>query len=337
MKLHRVVAFVGLLVAMLAESGLSQDYDSTQMRILVGEVLVEPGVAPPGRPIVILYTSLNSLIAQTSTTGSGSFSFSNVRSGNYRVVARLAGYQEGSAEVSIYRGSTSTHVMPIILKPVAHSTAQAAYGTVEAAELELRKETRTRYDKAQQALQKGKFQKARDLLKRTIEDAPNFAGAYNLLGTAETLLGNYSDAETAYKHAIALSPSLADAYIGLGKALNLLHRPADALTALGKGLEISPNSSVGLFEKSQSQFLMEDYSSAERTAVASLEQTLPPPSEVHLVLANSYVRLRRYSEAARELETYLRLEPKSTSAPKAKDLLDKLKTARVTPAPGPHQ
>jgi len=92
-----------------------------------------------------------------------------------------------------------------------------------------------------------------------------------------------------------------------------------------------PDSSLGLFEKSRAQFSLRDYSAAELTALASLHRSPPPPSEIHLVLANCYLRLRRYAEAATELTLYVKLEPNSTSAPQAQQTLAKLKEAGAVP------
>ena len=329
MKRLFFIALAGVSMT-LAASLWAQDYAGGQ-RVLTGKVLVEPGTQPPGRALVILYSSLYSVLAQIATDASGSFSFVGVSPGNYRVVVRLAGYQEATAEASVYRGSTITHIMPIVLKRMTGTAPEPTAGIVEAAELGLGKEARTNYQKAQQALDKGRLKEARDHLKRTVQLAPTFADAQNLLGVAETLLGDYANAEATFEQAIHLAPRRADSYFGLGRALNLLNRPGEALPVIDKGLELSRNSPVGLFEKSRAQFSLRDFASAERTARASLAQSSPPPSEVHLILANCYLSVRRYPEAATELDLYLKLEPKSTSAPHAKQALAKLKALGISP------
>ena len=312
----------------------AQDYDSTRPQLLTGTVLVGPGnQPPPGRAVVSLYSSLNQLLLQTTTTSSGGFSFERVSSGNYRVVVGLAGYEEAVAEVSIYRGSTRTQVMPIVLKPIKGSEHQPTQGIVDAGELALGKEAKAHYQKALRALEKGSAEKARDHLKLTIGLAPTFAGAHHLLGIADDLLGNYPEAEAAFRQAIRLEPGRADPYFGLAKTLNLLDRPKEALEVVNKGLGLSPNSALGLFEKSKAQLSVRDFASAEATARQSLKEFDQPPAAIHLVLANCFLNTSRYTEAANELYAYLQLEPKGASATKAQEVLGKLKAAGIVPNP----
>jgi len=325
-----LVALAGFPVTLLPNL-CGQDYDATQSRLLNGTVLVAPGTRPPGRAVVVLYSSINIQFGQTSTSSSGSFSFSGVNAGNYRVVARLAGYEEGSAEVSVYPHSTLTTIPPILLNPSVNPGSTPTGGIVPAAELRLGKQARSLYRKAQEALEHGKFEVARTHFERLINSEPTFAPAYHFLGVSESFLGNYTQAEAAFLRAIQLDPRRADSYFGLGRALNLLNRPGEALPMIERGLQLSPNSTSGLFEKSRAQFSVRDFVSAERTARESLAQTPPPPSEIHLVLANSYLNLRRYQEAATELDLYLKLEPRSTSAAKAKEVLARLQAAGITP------
>lgn len=312
-------------------SSRAQDYDTTRTGLLNGIVLVGPGTQPPGRAVVALYNSLNVLIEQTSTNSSGSFSFHGVAPGNYRIKVNLAGYEEAAAEVSVYRSNTVTTVQPIVLKPVPNPRDTVTIEAIDAAELRLTKQARIHYQKAKQALDKGRLEEASGHLQHTIDAEPTFAHAYHLMGIVNSLSGDYTKAEAAFLRAIELDPRRADSYFGAGKALNLLNRPGDALSLIEKGLELSPNSPLGLFEKSRSQFSLRDYASAERTAHESLAQSTTPPSEIHLILANCYLNMRHYPDAATELELYLKLEPKSTSAAKAREVLSKLKSAGITP------
>ncbi len=330
---------------MLAVGGLSlssslfganlwaQDYDSTQPQLLTGRVLVEPGnQIPPGRALVILYSSLNQLLSQTTTTGSGGFSFERVPAGNYKVVARLAGYQEAIADVEIYPHATRTQVMPIVLKPITRSEEQPSQAIVSAAELALGKEARAQYRRAVRALEKGRAEGARGHLKRTVQLAPTFAGGYYLLGVAADLLGDYPGAEAAFGQAVRLEPGRPDAYFGLAKTLNLLSRPREALEAVNKGLGLSPNSTLGMFEKSKAQLSLGDFASAEATVQQSLKEFDQPPAAIHLVLANCYLSTHRYADAATELQVYLQLEPKGASVTKAQEVLAKLKAAGIMPS-----
>lgn len=113
MKSLSLLVLSGLSLMLVA--GLAaQDYDATQRALLNGTVLIAPGMSPPGRALVTLFSLTNIAIDQVSTNSSGSFSFRGITSGNFRIVVKLAGYEEASAEVS-YRGNTVTTILPIYL------------------------------------------------------------------------------------------------------------------------------------------------------------------------------------------------------------------------------
>lgn len=310
----------------------AQDYDSTKDRIVTGQVRVD-GQTGEGRAHVTLYNSLYTLISQTATSSSGSYQFNGVRAGDVIVVVNLAGYQEASVKVTVYPNSPLTTVPPIDLVPLTEKKAPSPDETVDAAEFKLSKSARDEYQKGRADLDKRHADDAIGHLRRVVKDEPGFASGHYWLGVALVLKGDHAGAESSFRRASELDPGRADPYFGLGNALNLLNRPGDALPVLQKGLQISPHASVGLFEKSRAEFLMKDYSAAEQSAEDALKESPPPPPEIHLILANCSLRLHRYQQAASELASYLKLDPKSTSAPAAIETLNKLKAAGIHPDP----
>ena len=95
----------------------AQDFDSTADRLLVGTVQIAPGVPPPGRAIVSLYNRMNMEIAKVSTNSSGSFTFLGIGAGDFRIVARLEGFQDGRETITVYQDIKMTHVPAITLRP----------------------------------------------------------------------------------------------------------------------------------------------------------------------------------------------------------------------------
>jgi tetratricopeptide (TPR) repeat protein len=272
---------------------------------------------------------VTSLVEQTHTDSAGNYVFARMRPGNYLLVARLDGYKEASVEVTVYPRAMRTTVPPITLYAIDLAPPPAASGTVDAAELKLSKECRTSYEKGMRALDKGRVGEARNHLLHVIELEPSFAKGHHYLGVSETMGGNYAEASVHFQRAIELSPSTADSYFGLARSLNLQNRPAEALPIVATGLELEHRSALGLFEKSRAHFLAGDYPSAEETARQAVATVPPPPPEIHLLLANTYIRLRRFANAASELEIYLKLDPTSSSATKAKETLDKIRAAAI--------
>ena len=61
-----------------------------------------------------------------------------------------------------------------------------------------------------------KLEEAEKYYKQTIALKPNFAEAYNNMGTVVENLGKLKEAEVHYKKAITLKPNFAEAYNNLG-------------------------------------------------------------------------------------------------------------------------
>ncbi|MCI0621556.1 MAG: tetratricopeptide repeat protein, partial [Acidobacteria bacterium] len=326
---------VALLSTLSIASGVvcAQDYDATQRRMLNGHVMIAPGTPPPGRAMVVLFNSINMEITSTTTSNSGTFSFSNVPAGEYRIVIRLAGYQETTVDVMVPRGSSIVTIPMIIIKPLARSDIGSAPETVDASLFRMKDSVRKDYVKAQEALEKGNPEQAQERLVRVTQAEEGFAPAFHFLGVSQVMLGRFIEAEASFRRALELNEKSADSHFGLGRALNLQNRPAEALAPIARGLEILPESALGMFEQSRALFLLKDYAKAESTARLSLDLPSSPPAEVRLILANCYLNLRRYPDAATQLELYIAQQPKSPSAPKAREVLNRLREAGIQPRP----
>lgn len=326
------LAYIAILM-FATDGGLSaQDFDASRDRILTGQVITAEGGTPHGRARVLLYSSLNILLAETTTNASGSYSFFGVLGGDLRVIVKLAGYQDAAGNVTVYPNSKYTSVQRIIISKIEGDTPLLS-GTVDAAEAKLGPEAKTNYRLALADLDKHRFAEARDHLRLTVKLEPSFGLAHHLLGTTDSLLGDYAEAQAAFEQAIKLNPRAVDSYVGLGRALNLQSHPAEAIVALDKGLAINRGSPLGLFEKGRAQLLLQDYAGAEKSIRESLSLTPPPPSDSHLILANCYINSHRYPEAIKELKIFLTLDPHSPTASKAKEVLDRLKRSAAVQAP----
>src|SRR6185312_8133258 len=77
--------------------------------------------------------------------------------------------------------------------------------------------------------QRGQFAEAVGPLRRTVELAPQHAGAHNLLGLALKDLGQTDEALRSFDQAIALQPDFLNAYVARGAALMAAQRWADAV------------------------------------------------------------------------------------------------------------
>jgi type IV pilus assembly protein PilF len=129
------------------------------------------------------------------------------------------------------------------------------------------------------------FQKAvEDILYRT----PHFA--YNNLGLAYHMKGQYQKAIESYKKALKFSPGYSPARVNLGLTLERIDRWEDAMDAY-------------------------------KTAI-SFDSTYPP---AHFYLGRLYLNRNKKTEAAQELLETIRLDPKGRLAQEAKNLSNTMK------------
>ena len=97
------------------------------------------------------------------------------------------------------------------------------------------------YQQGNAAQKAGNFAEAERIFRRAIELDPNYALAYNGLGTALGDQKKLDEAIAAFRKALELDPNYAFAYNNLGVALSKQKKWDEAIAAFQKALEIDPN------------------------------------------------------------------------------------------------
>ena len=89
---------------------------------------------------------------------------------------------------------------------------------------------------------KEKLEDAEALLRRAVELAPQYTGAWLILGALLGEQNKYVETIQAYKTATKLEPNNAEAWSGLANAYSMAMYPEDAVAAYEKAVAINPNS-----------------------------------------------------------------------------------------------
>ena len=320
----------GLLFLAAAFPAFAQ-IDSTQTRTLSGSVRVTGERLPDNRVRVRLYGATGAIVDEVYSDSSGSYQFRALRPGIYRLEFQAEGYATVSQSVEILSFVPITTVPPVILTTPPEGPKSSPGGIVDAGEFQIPKEAREEFQRGQSAAAKSNHSEARKHYSRAIKLHPTYAQAYQGLGVSLALLGKFVEAEKALERAIELNPRIPESYLGLGKVFNSTNRPGPAKTALLRGIEFAPDSGEFLVELSRAEYTLGEFQEAERHASSALRLLPNPPSQVHLILANCYLKLGRLLEAERSLSAFLKADPDSPSAPKAREVLAKLHRAGVKP------
>jgi anaphase-promoting complex subunit 3 len=175
---------------------------------------------------------------------------------------------------------------------------------------------------------------------------PSSAAVFNLKGSIESRLSQFTDAITSYKHSVEAQRSSREGWLGLGRAQVSAGLIPDATSTLTSAMERFPNEAR--LKVVYAEMLLNHADPTDRTAGIRAEQLLkqaiandatnpeaffelgkiesrdgrltdasqhleraakllPESREVHFVLSRVYRRLNRTADAQRELETYQRL------------------------------
>jgi tetratricopeptide (TPR) repeat protein len=190
------------------------------------------------------------------------------------------------------------------------SHAAASSDVVSVQELKMATKGRAAFDKGSRMLAKGEAAHSIPYLEQAIAQYPEHSMAYYDLGVAHFRLAHQAEAEQAFQKAIDLTKgNFAAPQFGLGAILCQKMEFPQAETLLQRALELEPGSATGKYYLGLAQFGLNRLSEAERTVEQALLRNANL-SQAYFLLARIHIRQRNLPGALRDLESYLKLEPR---------------------------
>jgi tetratricopeptide (TPR) repeat protein len=194
----------------------------------------------------------------------------------------------------------------------AHATRNQYVVSVQ--DLKMAGKGHAAFDKGSQLLAKGDALSSIVYLEQAIAEYPEHYKAYYDLGVAHFRLAQQTEAEQAFQKAIDLTKgNFAAPQFGLGAILCQKAEFPQAVALLQRALELEPGSAVGKYYLAWAQFGLNRLTEAERT----LEQALlrnPNLAEAYLLLARVHQREKNLPGALKDLDSYLKAEPRKDQA-----------------------
>jgi Tfp pilus assembly protein PilF len=245
-------------------------------------------------------------------------------------VVNVEGYEEVRQTVGIGTGLFGSQTVNIPLREKTELIRTPADGGSEASSVidvsELGRNHPRRavqdYEKALEELRKGNTDKALELLTGVLKLAPDFYAAHNTLGTIYQKANRYREAETEYRRARELNARSADPLTNLG---GLFIQEADArikegedvtgkildnaLDTLEEAIKIK-RSAMAYHLLGTAYYKSAFYEEAEANLKLALEFPTPVPT-TRLMLANLYIRQKKWANALLHLDAYLAENPKA--------------------------
>ena len=299
-------------------------------RSIGGTVRLYDGRIPDFRVPVKLYMANQMLVDETFTDSSGRFEFQRLRGETFHIVVQVRGYEPVTEIVSL-EIVLAARLPPLTLTPTPSpdDSYPPPEGLVSALDLSAPKHAKVAYEKGRREIDRGNPANAREHLAQAVKLYPEYFLGHYWLGLAHLMLNEWEPASKLLERAIELNPQAHEPYLALGKAFNQLDQPQKAKEVTLRGTELSPATAALWVELGRAELSLGEFAAAIEHAQRAQQLTKEPPTELYLIVANSCLKLGRYPEAKLALQQFLQADPQSPSAPKAREVLEKMKRAGI--------
>ena len=341
------VVLSALLLLTFSASGLSQIGQQQRNRgddlAIRGKIVIGSSGDVDQRVEVRLEKTTMQMVQTTYSDSAGGFEFRSVAPGSYFISVALDGYDPVRQQVEVFNNFGTSNVT-IFLNRAGGDPRSRLSGldaedrdVIDISQMKenLPKKAVQDYEKAMDEKKKGKMESAVKLLEDAVRVAPNFYHAHNNLGLLYQMLKRYADAEREYKRCRELNAKSDRPLINLGSLYveqaelqkenvevtgQILDQALDALEA---AVKLNPRSAPAYLLLGSANYKSSFFEEAE-AALKKAHDLDPNLSRIHLMLANIYVRQRKWQEVIVEVDAYLKESPKAPDRAAIEDMRAKI-------------
>jgi TolA-binding protein len=279
---------------------------------------------------VELLNEVDTVISTVKTDGSGLFVFRKLSDGTFQVRVQTSGtnYASQTKRVDLARPTgfgVATEEVDFVLSPIKSNPGSVAKPGVIFVQ-EVPEAARKQYQKAIDLLDKSnRRQEAFAALKSAVEIFPQYFDALELLGTEQVKDQQYEAAIPVLTKALEVNSKAYASCFALGVAQYHMKQVPMAIESFRRALllnEKSINANLWLGIALRQTTRPEDAEAYLKRADVLAESKLP---DAHWQLALLFNQLKRYKEAADELEIFLKVEPDARDAEQIKKLIQRLR------------
>ena len=269
----------------------------------------------------------------------GNFTFQSLRPGNYSVTVDGDSQFETVREnvfiepsvVTTLNGPASIPLtrpfnVQIYLRPKNENTPSYKPGVLNAALATVPKPAVELYEKGVEFAKQNETEKSIDSLKKAVALHPNFGLALNELGVQYLKRGDLDKAAEAFTRVLQISPDAPEPSLNYGIVLLNQKKFTEAETQLRAAIKVNGNSFTAHQYFGIALIYVKNYPEAETALRKAIELGGPKASQAHYYLGGLYWKAGNFRQAADELDTYLKLEPKAANADKVKTTVKELRS-----------
>ncbi|MGA2197649.1 MAG: tetratricopeptide repeat protein [Bryobacteraceae bacterium] len=287
-------------------------------------------ISPSERAAVTLYGAVSPFEATTLSDSSGRFHFHRLRAGAYIVAVYQPRRGEARQSAEVGPGTADAHrrvFLPLDFKETDFEFTDSVRRrhAVSTSQLAIPARALHEYAEAQKDLGRHDAGSAEKHLEESVKLAPQFASAWNNLGTIAYQTARYPRAEQCFREALAQDPTAYEPLVNLGGVLLNLNRLDEALVRNQRAVLMRPNEPLA-----NSQLGMTYFAAGELDlAVKYLEMArhLDPAHFSHPQLTLAEIHLRRGDNAAAAavLEDFVAHHPDYPTAARIRETIQKLR------------
>ena len=315
-------------LALLACSGFlpaaRAQFDRASGTVISGVVFADTGNQPLARVRVDVRSLTGAQVATAYTDSEGRFETRGPKekAGSYIVSVAEPGYQRIEERVDETTGGSSV-VLTLRKAPASaegHAAPSPENYTVSVRDLQVPGKARKAFEKALERLQKQDLPGSIAHFKEATDAFPNYYEAFYQLGLVNLELRRRDDAERALQKAIDLSGGHnPEPQYALGALLCDQGSFRDAEKVIRRGMETDMTSWKGHLFLGQALFGQDRLDEAEKNVRKALSLK-PDLASAYVLMANIHIRERSYSDAIKELDTYLRFRPDGPASQQAREV-----------------
>ena len=299
--------------------------------VLSGQVVTYTGQTIPSGVMITLETESGERAAQTPANSAGRFELPGLKKLRYRLIVTAEGFETSQQDIDLGYGP-SQYTVRITLSPlnkVKEISASAPALTDDQAPKTARKE----YEKGSRALAARQLDEARTHLEKALSEFPCYARAQTDLAVVLTEQRELPGAEAALRKAVQCDPGFPDAYTQLGQLLNAEKKFAESADLLQDGLRRSPGAWQFYYQLAIAHFGLNQYSQAEEEYLKVQSLNPNAPADLHVKLADVYLKENAYDKAYAQMQAYLQAEPEGRFVAKIKAIMRQMESSGALRAP----
>jgi tetratricopeptide (TPR) repeat protein len=308
-----------LLLAVLAASAFAAE----PLFELSGQFL------PPGRASVSLFGARNPFAAATLSDAAGRFTFKNLRADDYTIAVSITGRGEARRTVEVGPAAAGSHRRVSLTLDLKDSDFEMAAPvrrhSVSAGQLAFPPSALRDYQQARKDLERHNPEAAAKRLEDAVAMAPQFAAAWNELGTIAYQTHKFDRAEECFRQALEQDPGAFEPLVNLGGVLVAVHKLDEAADYNLRAVLARPNDALANSQLGQTYFGLARMNLSEKYLERARQIDPAHFSHPQLLLAESHLRRGERREAAAVLEEFLKYHPDWPQAAKMRETIAELR------------